>query len=1065
MFRDRIKYIHQGLLFGILFVTIIIIVIMVEISLCESAIQRKTRSSIVNQWRKHNVPTKNRKILSTFHFSDVIVNIPNVSHVLNSTILDDVSNYQSDDIHSHPESSTSSFTLSNLGYVNDQEEDGEEENDEESDIFHTFHEQRTNLHNSNNDQHILLSSSQNSYGSSVRKRSPLLLSESDLKPIESTRPAKKVGLLDGNITLGGLMMVHERGETEICGQIMPQGGIHALECMLYTIDWVNRNKNILPGITLGAYILDDCDRDTYGLEQAVDFIKGSIGNISDGTYYCRDGSTPAVEQKVISGVLGAASSVTSIQVANLLRLFGIPQISFFSTSPELSNKERFKYFLRTVPSDDNQVQAMVEIIRRMNWTYIGVLYEESTYGIKAFEVLEELLKNTTICIAVKAKLPKDSGVADDRRFDEIVAELRKKDRARGVIVFGSDQEVKALMQAVKRGNLTGKYQWIGSDGWSARALVSDGNEEQVEGTLSIQPMSKPVEGFDEYFTRLDPKRNETLRRNPWFIEFWEHFFKCKWNGSQVTSYNQGHERYCTGNERMTENGYEAERQLQFVSDAVLAFAYAFHEMHKDKCGGQPGICAQMKPNDGNEVLKYLKNVSFTGLSGDKFKFSGNQDGPVRYNILHFTKLSTGYKWIEVGTYIDNVLSLQMDKISFTETSPGIPRSVCSDPCSVGEAKIPSVSDKCCWLCNPCSEYQIVLNEKNCHDCAYGQRSDPSHSQCVAITEEYVDINNPLVIGAFTFSTVGIITVTWIVLVFIHFRDTPVVRASGRELSFVLLFGLLSSYSVTYLLILRPTNFVCGLTHTMIGCSFSVVYSSILTKTNRIARIFDASKRSAMRPSFISPQSQLCICSIMIVMQVIITLMWFAFHPPKATYFHPQRSSNILKCSTTDGIDFFLAFAYPFILIFVCTVYAVLTRKIPEAFNESKHIGFTMYTTCVIWIAFIPIYITTRNDVTLNMISLSYSINASSTIAILCLFSAKLYIILLHPEKNIRQSIINTAKYGAANDLGLISKDNISADHTQANRTASVSEGRMESATQSEDLLQTEENRQEVTKNS
>ena len=62
-------------------------------------------------------------------------------------------------------------------------------------------------------------------------------------------------------------------------------------------------------------------------------------------------------------MLGAASSMTSIQVANLLRLFRIPQISFFSTSPELSNKDRFEYFLRTVPSDTNQVRAMVEIVK------------------------------------------------------------------------------------------------------------------------------------------------------------------------------------------------------------------------------------------------------------------------------------------------------------------------------------------------------------------------------------------------------------------------------------------------------------------------------------------------------------------------------------------------------------------------------------------------------------------------------------------------------------------------------------------------------------------------------
>ncbi|XP_022256521.1 metabotropic glutamate receptor 2-like [Limulus polyphemus] len=197
-----------------------------------------------------------------------------------------------------------------------------------------------------------------------------------------TWPVKRVAEVEGDIILGGLMMVHEREDTQICGPIMPQGGIQALECMLYTIDWVNNQEGFLPGITLGAYILDDCDKDTYGLEQAVDFIKGSIRNIDDSNYRCPDGSSPVIRQKIISGVLGAASSVTSIQVANLLRLFKIPQVSFFSTSPELSNKQRFEYFLRTVPSDTNQAQAMVKIVKILNWTYVSILYEESTYGIK-----------------------------------------------------------------------------------------------------------------------------------------------------------------------------------------------------------------------------------------------------------------------------------------------------------------------------------------------------------------------------------------------------------------------------------------------------------------------------------------------------------------------------------------------------------------------------------------------------------------------------------------------------------------------------------------------------------
>jgi metabotropic X receptor len=57
------------------------------------------------------------------------------------------------------------------------------------------------------------------------------------------------------------------------------------------------------------------------------FFKGSISNIGDDAdYKCRDGSSPEIRHKVISGVVGAASSVTSIQVANLLKLFKIPMV-------------------------------------------------------------------------------------------------------------------------------------------------------------------------------------------------------------------------------------------------------------------------------------------------------------------------------------------------------------------------------------------------------------------------------------------------------------------------------------------------------------------------------------------------------------------------------------------------------------------------------------------------------------------------------------------------------------------------------------------------------------------
>ncbi|CAD1477216.1 unnamed protein product, partial [Heterotrigona itama] len=85
-------------------------------------------------------------------------------------------------------------------------------------------------------------------------------------------PVKHSAVVEGDLVLGGLMMVHEREDTITCGPVMSQGGIQALEAMLYTLDRLNDVK-IIPGVKIGAHILDDCDKDTYGLEMAVDFIK------------------------------------------------------------------------------------------------------------------------------------------------------------------------------------------------------------------------------------------------------------------------------------------------------------------------------------------------------------------------------------------------------------------------------------------------------------------------------------------------------------------------------------------------------------------------------------------------------------------------------------------------------------------------------------------------------------------------------------------------------------------------------------------------------------------------
>lgn len=259
--------------------------------------------------------------------------------------------------------------------------------------------------------------------------------------------------------------------------------------------------------------------------------------------------------------------------------------------------------------------------------------------------------------------------------------------------------------------------------------------------------------------------------------------------------------------------------------------------------------------------------------------------------------------------------------------------------------------------------------------------------------------------AMAFASIGIIATAIVMVVFVIYNDTPVVKASGRELSFVLLLGIFMCYAMTFILVSKPHEITCGAQKYCIGLSFSIVYSAILTKTNRIARIFRAGKKTSKRPRFISPRSQLFICGAFVAVQNAVGIVWLLLRPPRAVAYHADRDDHQLVCNDAVGAWYMVGFTYPIVLVIICTFYAFVTRNIPEAFNESKYIGFTMYTTCIIWLAFVSIYFSTEHNIQIRIATMSFSISLSATVGLICMFATKLYIIILHPERNVRQSLL------------------------------------------------------------
>ncbi|XP_056595830.1 glutamate receptor, metabotropic 8b isoform X2 [Triplophysa dalaica] len=808
--------------------------------------------------------------------------------------------------------------------------------------------------------------------------------------------------LDGDIILGGLFPVHARGERGApCGELKKEKGIHRLEAMLFAIDLINKDPDLLPNVTLGARILDTCSRDTYALEQSLTFVQALIERDSSDVR-CASGELPifAKPDKIV-GVIGAAASSVSIMVANILRLFKIPQISYASTAPELSDNTRYDFFSRVVPPDSYQAQAMLDIVTAMGWNYVSTLASEGNYGESGVEAFVQISREVGgVCIAQSLKIPREPRPGE---FDKIILRLLETPSARAIVMFANEDDIRRVLDAAKRNNQTGHFLWVGSDSWGSKISPVVQQESVAEGAITILPKRASIEAFDRYFKSRSLSNN---RRNVWFAEFWEENFVCKLG---MHGKRPGSPKKCTGLEKVgRDSSYEQEGKVQFVMDAVYAMAHALHRMHRDLCSGFPGLCPRMSNIDGKELLGYIRNVSFNGSAKTPVVFNENGDAPGRYDIYQYQNTNRSAEYRIIGHWTDH-LHLNIDAMNWASEDPAVPISVCSLPCQMGERKKVVKGVPCCWHCERCEGYQYQASEFTCQLCPYEQRPDRNRTGCQPIPIIKLEWHSPWAVVPIFIAILGILATTFVVVTFVRFNDTPIVRASGREMSYVLLTGIFLCYFITFPMMAAPGVAVCSFRRIFLGLGMCFSYAALLTKTNRIHRIFEQGKCSVAAPRFISPASQLVITFSLISVQLMGVFVWFVSDPPHTIVDYgeqrtqdPRNSRGVLKCDISD-LSLICSLGYSILLMVTCTVYAIKTRGVPETFNEAKPIGFTMYTTCIIWLAFIPIFFGTAQSAErmyIQTATLTVSLSLSASVSLGMLYMPKVYIIILHPEQNV-----------------------------------------------------------------
>ncbi|XP_066579760.1 metabotropic glutamate receptor 3 [Amia ocellicauda] len=827
--------------------------------------------------------------------------------------------------------------------------------------------------------------------------------------------------IDGDLVLGGLFPIHEKGVgMDECGRINEERGIQRLEAMLFAIDSINRDQSLLPGVSLGVHILDTCSRDTYALEQSLEFVRASLTKVDETEFICPDGSYAIQDNSplVIAGVIGGSYSSVSIQVANLLRLFQIPQISYASTSAKLSDKSRYDYFARTVPPDFYQAKAMAEILRFFNWTYVSTVASEGDYGETGIEAFEQEARLRNICIATSEKVGRSNV---KKSYDAVIRQLLQKPNAKVVVLFMRSDDTRELLAAANRLNTS--FTWIASDGWGAQESVVKGNENVANGAITLELAAHPVKEFIRYFQYLNPLNN---KRNPWFIDFWEQKFQC------VLQNGNAQQKACDKHLAIDSSNFEPESKIMFVVNAVYAMAHALHIMQRTLCSNTTLLCDSMKPLDGRKLYRdYLLNISFSAPFSSPdldnvVKFDVYGDGMGRYNIFNYQQTLEKHSYVQIGQWAET-LSMNTDLIHWPKYS--VPTSQCSDPCARNEMKKMQAVEYCCWICTACEPYEYLLDEFTCMACSPGQWPSEDLTGCFDLPEDYIMWEDAWAIGPITIACVGFICTFLVMAVFIRHNNTPLVKASGRELCYILLFGVFMSYCMTFFFIAKPSPAICTLRRLGLGTSFAVCYSALLTKTNRIARIFNGVKEGTQRPKFISPSSQVFICMSLISVQIVIVSVWLMLEVPGTRRFTvpEKRETVILKCNVRDS-SMLVSLSYDVVLVILCTVYAFKTRKCPENFNEAKFIGFTMYTTCIIWLAFLPIFYVTSSDYRVQTTTMCISVSLSGFVVLGCMFAPKVHIIMFQPQKNVTSHRLHLNRFSVSGAATTYSHSSVSTHY-------------------------------------